>query len=142
MQDMRNDKMVKNVCAVVETDRGVLAVERRKNPGMVGLVGGKREHGEDAEAALLREFYEETGLETMGAKAALLYSAADETGEETATYRITGLPEASTARLTEDFVGPEGTKVVSVPWDVLTDPRRCEFPGYNAAVRDAAHAGS
>lgn len=133
--------MVKNVCAVYETARGVLAVERRKKPGMVGLVGGKREHGEDAQAALLREFYEETGLETTGAKATLLYSAIDETGEETATYRVTELPEASVARLAEDFVGPEGTKVVLLPWDVLADPQRCEFAGYNAAVRDAARAG-
>ena len=134
--------MVKNVCACFESNRGTLAVERRKKPGMFGLAGGKREPGESAEAALLREFTEETGLDATGAKVALLYSAVDETGEETATYRLTNLPAESEARLAADFVGPEGSRVMMVSWAVLTDPQRCEFAVYNAAVQEAANAAA
>jgi 8-oxo-dGTP pyrophosphatase MutT (NUDIX family) len=109
---------------------------------MFGLVGGKREPGEDAEAALLRELNEETGLDTTGATVTLLYSAQDETGEETASYRVTNLPESAMARLEEDFIGPEGTLVAMLPWTVLTDPQRCEFAGYNMAVQQAAAASA
>jgi 8-oxo-dGTP pyrophosphatase MutT (NUDIX family) len=134
--------MLKNVCAFYETSRGVLAVERRKKPGMFGLVGGKIEPGESPEAALLREAPEETGLDFTGVEVTLLYTATDETGDETATYRISGLSEVSLTKLEEDYVGPEGSRVMMVPWSVLTESHTCEFPGYNAAVQEAARAAA
>ncbi|QYO76440.1 (deoxy)nucleoside triphosphate pyrophosphohydrolase [Devosia salina] len=57
-------------CALVDADRRVLIAQRPEGKSMAGLwefPGGKVEHGETPEAALIRELDEELGIETREA---------------------------------------------------------------------------
>lgn len=59
--------MIEVVCGLIEaTDGRVLACRRSPGMSLAGLwefPGGKREHGEDPRAALVRELHEELGIE-------------------------------------------------------------------------------
>jgi 8-oxo-dGTP diphosphatase len=57
-------------CALVDADRRVLIAQRPEGKSMAGLwefPGGKVEHGETPEAALIRELDEELGISTKTA---------------------------------------------------------------------------
>ncbi len=57
-----SDKIFLNFSGVwIENENGVL-LERRKDNGSWGLIGGAMELGESAHEAAIRECYEETGL--------------------------------------------------------------------------------
>lgn len=54
-------------CALVDADRRVLVAQRPEGKSMAGLwefPGGKVEHGETPEEAVIRELQEELGIET------------------------------------------------------------------------------
>jgi len=50
------------VALIFDENRRVLAVSRKDDPSDFGLPGGKVDAGENAQAALRREVWEETGL--------------------------------------------------------------------------------
>lgn len=124
--------MLKNVCALYESNGRPLAIARRKKPGFIGLPGGKIDPGETPEEAIVREFYEEVGIRVNPSSVRQIFSLVDETGQETATYAV----ELESALPAEAFSGPEGTEVRLVSWDELTSPEKTEFPIYNQALRD------
>lgn len=54
-------------CALVDTDNRILIAQRPEGKSLAGMwefPGGKVEDGETPEAALIRELYEELGIET------------------------------------------------------------------------------
>lgn len=57
--------MRKAVCLILENDNGdVLAVSRKNNPNLFGLIGGKvDDEDETLEHSIIREAKEETGLD-------------------------------------------------------------------------------
>jgi 8-oxo-dGTP diphosphatase len=65
---------VPTVDIIIETEGGIVLVERRNPPHGWALPGGFIDDGESAEAAAVREAAEETGLELTGLSQFHVYS--------------------------------------------------------------------
>lgn len=67
--DAKNSDDVYAVCALIDGDDGRwLAVSRRDDRTAFGLPGGKVDPGETPEEALVREVWEETGLQVQNVR--------------------------------------------------------------------------
>lgn len=70
------NKQVPIVVALISDDQNRALIARRNDPGLIGghnkweLIGGKIEFGEDPEVAIIREVYEESGLQVEVTKLA------------------------------------------------------------------------
>ena len=77
----------KAVCAFVTNgDDQILAVSRKDDPTNFGLPGGKVDPGETPKEAVVRELFEETGLETSEVGSRL--HEADNTGHYCITFEV------------------------------------------------------
>lgn len=104
-----------------------LAVQR-KDEDRYGLPGGKLDAGEDPQVGLIREIFEETGL-NVSIDGKLLYTSIDDEGHEVQAYVC--------RPITTDFgpyFGPEGTQVRFIGADLLDLAYYTPYPKYNQAV--------
>lgn len=128
------------VNAAVFNDRGEILLAKRTDNGLWCLPGGHVELGETLEAACLREFREETGLETRIAGLVGVYSDPGNSlhiaqGPEWHTVRVTFRCEVTGGTMTPS---PETSEVRYFPLDrlpeLITDHAR--------RIRDAAAGAS
>lgn len=108
------------VCALIFRGDKILAVSRKYDSTMFGLIGGKVDDGEDRVTALLRETKEETGLTIT--KYTPIFDAVDADGYHTFTYLCEVEGEVTTN---------EKGLVKEVTWDVLFGG---PFSDYNRSV--------
>ena len=68
------DKIILNFTCGILNQSGKILLQKRADKGMWGLPGGAIELGESALEALVREFYEETGIEVRAEKLLNVYT--------------------------------------------------------------------
>ena len=68
------DKIILNFTCGILSQSGKILLQKRADKGTWGLPGGAIELGESALEALVREFYEETGIEVRAEKLLNVYT--------------------------------------------------------------------
>lgn len=68
------DKIILNFTCGILNQSGKILLQKRADKGTWGLPGGTIELGESALEALVREFYEETGIEVRAEKLLNVYT--------------------------------------------------------------------
>lgn len=126
-----DDSTIHNAVGVLMVDDRLVVIERKNQPGLFGLPGGKIEPGETAEEAVVRELLEELGLrvEIVGR---MLYKGEDTPGKPsvTAAFRVRCLdPEPQ-----GDYIGPEGQLVRLVAPAFVQEPANSPYWEYNQQV--------
>jgi 8-oxo-dGTP diphosphatase len=112
--------------AVVERDGMFLAVARKDDPQSLGFAGGKLEPGESAEAAVIRELEEETGLRASPLALARVYVGLDDVGHVCMAFTVSKVEGVAAPR--------EGSWVGWVAPERLLERTKASFPEYNRRV--------
>ena len=115
----------------VQTARGLGVVVQRRDiepaRGLLSLPGGFIEHGEDWRAALVRELWEETGLEAAAGTVRLVDVRSAPSG---GTIMIFGeLPARRIEELPVSAPTPESTE-----WLVVTEPVELAFSTHSEVL--------
>jgi len=110
---------------IMSADGMILTVSRKKDPTMLGLPGGKVDHGESFQSAASRELFEETGLLVNDLKFA--FSKIDKFGFKTITFLCDAEGEIKTH---------ESGIIRWVKPEVLVDPKHSPYVDYNKDLFD------
>jgi ADP-ribose pyrophosphatase YjhB (NUDIX family) len=81
--------MKRAVCAIIPTDNFLFLSTTRRNSAAIGFPGGKVDDGEENLQALVREVFEETGMQFAEKDFTLIYEA-EESGFLVSTYAYNG----------------------------------------------------
>ena len=103
------DKIILNFTCGILSQSGKILLQKRADKGTWGLPGGAIELGESAVEALVREFYEETGVKVIVKKLLNVYTKysdsypnADESQVLTILYLVSSKTSISTNFFTSD----------------------------------------
>ena len=104
------DKIILNFTCGILSQSGKILLQKRADKGTWGLPGGAIELGESALEALVREFYEETGIEVRAEKLLNVYtkySASYPNGDEAQVLTILYLVSFENSISTKFFSSDE-----------------------------------
>ena len=100
------DKIILNFTCGILSQSGKILLQKRADKGTWGLPGGAIELGESALEALVREFYEETGIEVRAEKLLNVYTKYSDSypnGDEAQVLTILYLVSSKTSISTNFF---------------------------------------
>ena len=104
------DKIILNFTCGILSQSGKILLQKRADKGTWGLPGGAIELGESALEALVREFYEETGIEVRVEKLLNVYTKYSDSypnGDEAQVLTILYLVSSETSISTKFFTSDE-----------------------------------
>ena len=104
------DKIILNFTCGILSQSGKILLQKRADKGTWGLPGGAIELGESALEALVREFYEETGVEVRAEKLLNVYTKYSDSypnGDEAQVLTILYLVSSKTSISTNFFTSDE-----------------------------------
>ena len=104
------DKIILNFTCGILNQSGKILLQKRADKGTWGLPGGAIELGESALEALVREFYEETGIEVRAEKLLNVYTKYSDSypnGDEAQVLTILYLVSSETSISTNFFSSDE-----------------------------------
>ena len=104
------DKIILNFTCGILNQSGKILLQKRADKGTWGLPGGAIELGESALEALVREFYEETGIEVRAEKLLNVYTKYSDSypnGDEAQVLTILYLVSSETSISTIFFTSDE-----------------------------------
>ena len=104
------DKIILNFTCGILSQSGKILLQKRADKGTWGLPGGALELGESALEALLREFYEETGVEVRVEKLLNVYTKYSDSypnGDEAQVLTILYLVSSETSISINFFTSDE-----------------------------------
>ena len=104
------DKIILNFTCGILSQSGKILLQKRADKGTWGLPGGAIELGESALEALVREFYEETGIEVRVEKLLNVYTKYSDiypNGDEAQVLTILYLVSSETSISTNFFTRDE-----------------------------------
>ena len=104
------DKIILNFTCGILNQSGKILLQKRADKGTWGLPGGAIELGESALEALVREFYEETGIEVRAEKLLNVYTKYSDSypnGDEAQVLTILYLVSSETSISTNFFTSDE-----------------------------------
>lgn len=104
------DKIILNFTCGILSQSGKILLQKRADKGTWGLPGGAIELGESALEALVREFYEETGIEVRAEKLLNIYTKYSDSypnGDEAQVLTILYLVSSETSISTNFFSSDE-----------------------------------
>ena len=104
------DKIILNFTCGILSQSGKILLQKRADKGTWGLPGGALELGESALEALVREFYEETGVEVRVEKLLNVYTKYSDSypnGDEAQVFTILYLVSSETSISTNFFTSDE-----------------------------------
>ena len=104
------DKIILNFTCGILNQSGKILLQKRADKGTWGLPGGAIELGESALEALVREFYEETGIEVRAEKLLNVYTKYSDSypnGDEAQVLTILYLVSSKTYIFTNFFTSDE-----------------------------------
>lgn len=104
------DKIILNFTCGILSQSGKILLQKRADKGTWGLPGGALELGESALEALVREFYEETGVEVRVEKLLNIYTKYSDSypnGDEAQVLTILYLVSSETSISTIFFTSDE-----------------------------------
>lgn len=104
------DKIILNFTCGILSQSGKILLQKRADKGTWGLPGGAIELGESALEALVREFYEETGIEVRAEKLLNIYTKYSDSypnGDEAQVLTILYLVSSETFISTTFFSSDE-----------------------------------
>ena len=104
------DKIILNFTCGILSQSGKILLQKRADKGTWGLPGGAIELGESALEALVREFYEETGIEVRAEKLLNVYTKYSDSypnGDEAQVLTILYLVASETSIFTNFFTNEE-----------------------------------
>lgn len=104
------DKIILNFTCGILSQSGKILLQKRADKGTWGLPGGAIELGESALEALVREFYEETGIEVRAEKLLNVYTKYSDSypnGDEAQVLTILYLVSSETSISTNFFSSDE-----------------------------------
>ena len=104
------DKIILNFTCGILNQSGKILLQKRADKGTWGLPGGAIELGESALEALVREFYEETGIEVRAEKLLNVYTKYSDSypnGDEAQVLTILYLVASETSIFTNFFTNEE-----------------------------------
>ena len=104
------EKIILNFTCGILSQSGKILLQKRADKGTWGLPGGAIELGESALEALVREFYEETGIEVRAEKLLNVYTKYSDSypnGDEAQVLTILYLVSSETSISTNFFSSDE-----------------------------------
>lgn len=104
------DKIILNFTCGILNQSGKILLQKRADKGTWGLPGGAIELGESALEALVREFYEETGIEVRAEKLLNVYTKYSDSypnGDEAQVLTILYLVSSENSISTNFFTSDE-----------------------------------
>ena len=104
------DKIILNFTCGILSQSGKILLQKRADKGTWGLPGGAIELGESALEALVREFYEETGIEVRAEKLLNVYTKYSDSypnGDEAQVLTILYLVSSETSISINFFTSDE-----------------------------------
>ncbi len=104
------DKIILNFTCGILSQSGKILLQKRADKGTWGLPGGAIELGESALEALVREFYEETGIEVRAEKLLNVYTKYSDSypnGDEAQVLTILYLVSSENSISTNFFTSDE-----------------------------------
>ena len=104
------DKIILNFTCGILSQSGKILLQKRADKGTWGLPGGAIELGESSVEALVREFYEETGLKVTVKKLLNVYTKYSDSypnGDEAQVLTILYLVSSKTYSFTNFFTSDE-----------------------------------
>ena len=104
------DKIILNFTCGILSQSGKILLQKRADKGTWGLPGGAIELGESSVEALVREFYEETGIEVRAEKLLNVYTKYSDSypnGDEAQVLTILYLVASETSITSNDFTSDE-----------------------------------
>jgi ADP-ribose pyrophosphatase YjhB (NUDIX family) len=122
---------MKAAVIVIQKDNKFLAVSRKKQPELFGLVGGKVNAGETPEQAIIREVKEETGLVLNSVIGPIFED--DDVDDNFFTICFLAPPDLDLSTLSS----PEGLKVEWLTYLEITRTRTA-YPEFNHQAIAAA----
>ena len=111
---LEKDKIILNFTCGILSQSGKILLQKRADKGTWGLPGGALELGESALEALVREFYEETGVEVRWKKLLNVYTKYSDSypnGDEAQVLIILYLVSSETSISTNFFTSDETFKL-------------------------------
>lgn len=108
------DKIILNFTCGILSQSGKILLQKRADKGTWGLPGGAIELGESALEALVREFYEETGIEVRAEKLLNVYTKYSDSypnGDEAQVLTILYLVSSENSISTNFFTSDETLKL-------------------------------
>ena len=108
------EKIILNFTCGILNQSGKILLQKRADKGTWGLPGGAIELGESALEALVREFYEETGIEVRAEKLLNVYTKYSDSypnGDEAQVLTILYLVSSETSISTNFFTSDETLKL-------------------------------
>lgn len=108
------DKIILNFTCGILSLSGKILLQKRADKGTWGLPGGAIELGESALEALVREFYEETGIEVRAEKLLNVYTKYSDSypnGDEAQVLTILYLVSSENSISTNFFTSDETLKL-------------------------------
>lgn len=121
-------------CTLIEQRGRYLAVSRKTNPDMWGLVGGKVDPFETVHEAAQRELMEETGIVAGQPSFLPLYSGLCVAQDDGSAFWVTTYLWCDTPIMQDEIKAEPGLVVRWKTREELTDPATSPFARYNELV--------
>ncbi|MGT2846061.1 NUDIX hydrolase [Streptococcus massiliensis] len=116
------DKIFLNFTSGILSSSGKILLQKRSDKGTWGLPGGAIELGESAVEALIREFYEETGIKVRPVKLQNVYTKYTDSypnGDEAQVITILYLVQAETDVFNNNFSSDETLELAFFDYDEI-----------------------